>query len=80
MKKLMEKWGKDFYPCFLDEKWFYCKSRRRKIKLLETQPGESDEDVNRKRPTTRSRRFPVKVNLLIDSLVGLHQFHFPLTF
>ena len=80
MKRLMEKWGENFYPCFLDEKWFYCKSRRRKIKLLETQPGESDKDVNRKRPTTQSRRFSVKINLLHGSIVVPHQFHLPLTF
>ena len=37
--KLLEKLGKYFYPYFLGEKWFYCKSRRQKIKLLENQSG-----------------------------------------
>ena len=46
IKKLMEKWGKDFQVCFLNEKRFYVMSRQRKIKILEAQAGESDEDVN----------------------------------
>ena len=41
MKKLMEKWGKDFHACFLDEKGFYVMSHQRKIKILEAQAGES---------------------------------------
>ena len=53
--------GGNFYACFLDEKWFYITSRRRKMKLLCAQAGESEEHVSDKVPTTRSRRFfPVK--------------------
>ena len=31
-RELLEK--KDFYYCFLDEKWFYCSSLRKKYKVL----------------------------------------------
>ena len=80
MKRLMEKRGKDFNPCYLSEKWFHVNSRQKKIKILEARSGESDKNVNRKRPTTRSRRFPVKVNLLLCCVVVMHQFHLPPTF
>ena len=54
--------GPDFHACFLDEKWFYTTSRRRRIKILP--PGEN-EDPNEVRPwipTTRSRRNSTKVS------------------
>ena len=60
IKKLIKKSGGKFYACFLDKKWFYITSRRRKMKLLPAQPGESEDVVANEVPTTRSRRFPVK--------------------
>ena len=40
IKELIAKHGENFYACYLDEKWFYTTSRRRKLKVLKAQPGE----------------------------------------
>lgn len=60
-KNLMQEKGEDFHACFLDEKWFYTVSRRRRVKYL---PAGDGEDANEVRPvllTTLSRRHPIKV-------------------
>ena len=56
MKDLIEELGDKFYACFLDEKWFYITSRRRKIKILSAQPGENADKVAPNIPTTRRKR------------------------
>ena len=50
-----------FYYCFLDEKWFYTSSRRKKMKVLPPATFESVKDSFVTSPKTRSRRFPCKV-------------------
>ena len=62
-KARMTEAGKEFYACFLDEKWFYVTSRRRKLKILPAGQGEDPIEVAPHIPTTRSRRFPVKVSV-----------------
>jgi hypothetical protein len=48
--------------CFLDEKWFYISSKRRKIRILPPHPlTESPTDAHVQYPKVRSRRFPLKV-------------------
>ena len=63
-----EKWKKrvseeteNFYCCFLDEKWFYTTSRRKKVKVLPRAPFETEEEAFVPMPKLRSRRFPTKV-------------------
>ena len=51
----------DTYIAFLDEKWFYTCSRRKKMKLLPKASFESEEDAFIPKPKLRSRRFPCKV-------------------
>jgi hypothetical protein len=47
---------------FLDEKWFYISSRRRKMRILPPHPlTENASDAHVAKPKCRSRRFPVKV-------------------
>mmetsp|Transcript_22699 Transcript_22699/g.53836 ORF Transcript_22699/g.53836 Transcript_22699/m.53836 type:complete len:948 (+) Transcript_22699:244-3087(+) len=63
------RWGdlfrkEDTPVCYLDEKWFYTSSRRRKIKYLPPGPGEEADDALIVRPKIRSRRYPVKVMYL----------------
>ena len=60
-KKLMQEKGKRFYACFLDEKWFYITSRRRRIKILPPGPGEDPAEVAPHIPTAISRRHALKV-------------------
>ena len=60
VQKLKDEHGKIYY-CFLDEKWFYTSSRRKKLKILPKAPFESDEDAFVHKPKARSRRFPCKV-------------------
>ena len=55
-------WGKDLYAVFLDEKWFYNTLHRQKIKILPTGPEEDADKVAPHIPTTRSRRYPIKVS------------------
>ena len=76
-KNLMQDKGEDFHACFLDEKWFYTVSRRRRVKYL---PAGDGEDANEVRPvllTTLSRRHPIKVRDHIKIIVvacALHPF------
>ena len=60
-KKRMEERGKEFYAYFLDEKWFYTTSRRRKIKILPPGPGEDPAAVAPMPLTMVSRRHAIKV-------------------
>jgi hypothetical protein len=50
--------------CYLDEKWFYTTTRRKRLKFL---PRHSSEPIGvdvLKRPKCRSRRFPIKIMYL----------------
>ena len=60
-KARMEQYGTQFYACFLDEKWFYLTSRRRKIKILPPGMGEDSNEVSPHIPTSVSRRHAIKV-------------------
>ena len=57
----MEERGEEFYACFLDEKWFYTTSHRRKIKILPPGPGEDPAAVAHVPLTAVSRRHAIKV-------------------
>ena len=63
-KTLVKIDGGEYYYCFLDEKWFYITSRRKKLKYLPPGPGETEEDARIIAPKMRSRRFPTKVMYL----------------
>ena len=54
----------DFYYCFVDEKWFYITSRRKKFKYLPPAPWETWEEIKFLMPKLRSRRHPTKVMFL----------------
>ena len=56
--------GEKFYYCFLDEKWFYTSSRRKKFKILPKAPWEELKDAFFIAPKVRSRRHPCKVMFL----------------
>ena len=68
--KFAEKWlrllesGEKIYYCFLDEKWFYTTSRRRKFKILPQAIFESLKDAFFIPPKVRNRRHPCKVMYL----------------
>ena len=64
-KKLMKDQGDNFHCAFLDEKWFYTTSRRRKIKILPAGKDEDPEKVKPKQPRCISRRYPIKVCLFV---------------
>ena len=49
-----------YYVAYLDEKFFYTTSRRKKIKILPKGEHEDDEADKFIRPKMRSRRFPIK--------------------
>ena len=49
------------YFCFLDEKWFYTTSRRKKLKILPQAEFKTKGDAFISKPKLRSRRFPCKV-------------------
>jgi hypothetical protein len=61
-KERMDEDGGNYYACFLDEKWFYTQSLRRKIKYLPAMVGE--EGVEYEVPRTISRRNVAKVMFL----------------
>ena len=61
-KLRMREWGTNFYCCFLDEKWFYVTSRRRRLKVLPPSPDENADEVAPHIPTAISRRHPNKVS------------------
>ena len=52
---------KDLHICFLDEKWFYTTSRRKKMKILPQADFETDDQAFIPKPKLQSRRFPCKV-------------------
>ena len=58
--KLLES-GQKLYYAFLDEKWFYTTSRRKKLKILLMASFEEAKDAFIDIPRVRSRRFPCKV-------------------
>ena len=53
-----------FYVCYLDEKWFYMTSGRSKRKIIPAAPFENSNSAYIQAPSTRSRRFVVKVMYL----------------
>ena len=53
-----------FYYCFLDEKWFYIFTKRKKKKCLPAGPGETSADVFVPSRKIRSRRFVSKVMVM----------------
>ena len=57
---------KEYYYCFLDEKWFYCSTLRKKYKILPPnyKIGETMKDAYVPLPRVRSRRHPCKVMYL----------------
>lgn len=66
-----KKWGKlldgnngKLYYCFLDEKWFYTTSRRRKFKILPRATFESLKESFFIPKKIRSRRHACKVMFL----------------
>ena len=64
IKDLISSSGDKFYACFLEEKWFYTTSRRRKIKSLPPGQGEDPDEVAMVQPATRSRHHAIKVMFL----------------
>ena len=61
-KARMREWGTNFHCCFLDEKWFYVTSRRRKLKVLPASVAEDADEVAPHIPKAISRRHPNKVS------------------
>ena len=53
--------GEKLYYCFLDEKWFYTTSRRKKFNVLPKALFEDVKDAFFIPPKLRSRRHPCKV-------------------
>ena len=60
-RKLRSVLAKGCVVCFLDEKWFYVTSRRKKMKYLPAHFTEDAATIFLHRPKQRSRSFPVKV-------------------
>ena len=56
--------GKRIYIAWLDEKWFYTRSGRKKAKFLPLGPGERPGDDDLPVVRTASRRFPSKTMFL----------------
>ena len=52
------------YICFMDDKWFYTTSRRKKIKILPRAEFENEEDAFMSMPKLRNRRHALKVMFL----------------
>ena len=50
-----------FWRCFLDEKWIYTTSRRKKLKILPPAEWEDKNEVEVTFPKICNRRFPCKV-------------------
>ena len=62
MKHLIEVMGEDnFHICFVDEKWFYTTSRRKKMKILPKADFETEAEAHVPTPRLRSRRYALKV-------------------
>ena len=62
-QKRMRELEEDFYCCFLDEKWFYTTSRRRKVKILPPGPGEDATAVAPPPLALVSRRHAIKASI-----------------
>ena len=58
---MMLGYGKQFYACFLDKKWFYVRLRQQKTKFLPSPPGEDPKEVTPYIPTTIIRQHAIKV-------------------
>lgn len=76
-KALKQEYGRDFHVCFLDEKWFYTTSRRRKIKVLPAHELEDPSVVPSYTRTCISRRHPTKVRIadnarVVDCCMKIH--------
>jgi hypothetical protein len=67
MKRLKRRKGHRFHICFIDEKWFYTQSRRKKSKHLPPHPNgdEDDDGIEEFVRTTISRRHPIKVRWVL---------------
>ena len=63
-KRIKSELRKGYICCYLDEKWFYITSRRKKIKFLPAHRLEDAVKVFQSQPKTRSRRFPTKVMMM----------------
>ena len=62
LKKRKSKEDKvEFHFCFIDEKWFYIITKRKKRKYLPPHPTEDPDDVFEPARKIRSRRYPTKV-------------------
>eukprot|EP00956_Cyclotella_meneghiniana_P030439 scaffold76641_cov37-Cyclotella_meneghiniana.AAC.1 len=61
VKTLKRSLGNKFHICFIDEKWFYTQSRRKKTKHLPRHETEDPDEVQEFVRTTVSRRHPIKV-------------------
>ena len=68
MLEMIETFGEQFYVCFLDEKWFYTTSRRKKYKILPKAPFETEEQAYVQMPRVRSRKHALK--LMYQGIVG----------
>jgi len=64
IKSLIAEHGNNFYCCFLDEKWFYTVSRRRKVKFLPPIDGEDENKIRPWKPRLVSRKNDIKVSIL----------------
>ena len=53
--------NEELYYCFLDEKWFYTTSRRKKMKMLPKASFETFNESHVKYKKIRNRRHPCKV-------------------
>ena len=75
-KKRIDEWRDDLHYCFLDEKWFYTTSRRKKFKILPKADFETEEETHVSMPRLRSRRHATKV--MFQAIVArphpLHKF------
>ena len=65
VKTLKRSLRNKFHICFIDEKWFYTQSRRKKTKHLPRHETEDPNEVQEFVRTTVSRRHPIKVNGLL---------------
>ena len=68
--KLVSKWIErlesrmQYYYCFLNEKWFFPFSRRKKMKYLLPSVFETEEDAPFSPTKVQSCRFPMKIRYL----------------
>ena len=67
--KEMEELGDNFIICFIDEKWFYTTSRRKKMKILPKAPFETESEAHVPIPKQRSRKHALKI--MEQGVVGI---------